>query len=114
MFMDDDEEKSFCYIEGTVIDKNAAQEISELHENVWFRMRPPKPSDSMYNPCVTARQIDLIRIILLGKTALKTYDFKPECLKDSSEPPPRRATSGPPSVRKRKSSVRFLNKSIYD
>ncbi|XP_044271338.1 uncharacterized protein LOC123015592 [Tribolium madens] len=112
--MDDDNEKSLCYIEGTVVDKNASKDITELHENVWYRMKPPKQSSETYTSFVTARQIDLIRNMLLGKTALKPFEVKTEKIKETRPPPRRDPDIIPPSINKRKSSVKFLNKSIYE
>ncbi|RZC32353.1 hypothetical protein BDFB_000708 [Asbolus verrucosus] len=108
-------EKSFCYIEGSLVDKNTAEEISELHENVWYRMKPPKKSSSSYAPFVSARQIDLVRTLLMGKRQFKFSDVKMESISDEDGttelPKPEPPTEM--SINKRKSSVRFLSKSIY-
>lgn len=107
-------EKSFCYIEGTIVDKNASRDITELHENVWYRMKPPRHSTELYCSFVTARQVDLIRNMLLGKTALKPYEVRADRAKIEKPIPRRPPDVIPPSLDKRKSSVKFLNKMIYE
>ncbi|XP_063924417.1 uncharacterized protein LOC135138371 isoform X2 [Zophobas morio] len=109
--------KSFCYIEGTVVDKNAAEEVSELHENVWYRMKPPRQEKVMYAPFVSARQVDLVRNMLLGRTPLKVFDYERECKKKkeakAAEELCRREINEKPDVKVKKSSVKFLNRNIY-
>lgn len=60
-------EKSFCYVEGTKVDTSRSDTKQELGENVWYEAKPPKLFTKNATPLVSARQIQILRVVLGGK-----------------------------------------------
>ncbi|KAJ8942762.1 hypothetical protein NQ314_009973 [Rhamnusium bicolor] len=76
---DRDEPKSYCYVEGTNLDKSRSDTIDELSENIWFETKPPRLFSKDITPLITARQIHISRIIMsgAGAKALESPDEEP-------------------------------------
>ncbi|KAK9889861.1 hypothetical protein WA026_007227 [Henosepilachna vigintioctopunctata] len=56
-------DKGLCYVEGIVKDYTG----KDLHENVWFSMKPPKHVGTSAQPYVSARSVEVMRAELTGK-----------------------------------------------
>lgn len=66
----------FSYIEPRHAKKHASQnDIESCSYSEWKQMRPPRHFTDDYHSLVSAREIDLVRALLRGKTALK-WDLK--------------------------------------
>ncbi|KAL3268158.1 hypothetical protein HHI36_007285 [Cryptolaemus montrouzieri] len=62
--------KGLCYVEGIVKDYTG----EDLHENVWYSMKPPKHVGTTREPYVSARAVEVTRAELTGKVNIyKTY-----------------------------------------
>ncbi|XP_057664007.1 uncharacterized protein LOC130898611 [Diorhabda carinulata] len=104
-----DYERNYVYVEGTQTDKNVSTNISELSENVWYEIRPPKLFAKQIVPVVTSRQTYIARILLDGKlTNLE------EAEDDEVTAVKKENTIKNVSMNIKKSAVRFLGKAGVD
>ncbi|XP_018579117.1 uncharacterized protein LOC108917140 [Anoplophora glabripennis] len=90
--------KSFCYVEGTELDISRSDNKEELGENVWFQAKPPKLFNKELTPLITARQIQISRIIMSGTRGSST-------LPDEDRPKEKVIVN----MKKKKSAVKFLS-----
>ncbi|XP_045475585.1 uncharacterized protein LOC123681302 [Harmonia axyridis] len=93
------DDKGLCYVEGIVKDYTG----EDLHENVWYSMKPPKHVGASSNPQVSARTVEVTRAELTGKvnihkalneTSIRTGDDKHNKV----------------NIKKRKAGVSFVKK----
>nr|XP_023027561.1 uncharacterized protein LOC111515576 [Leptinotarsa decemlineata] len=91
-------EKSFCYVEGTKRDLNASDNKSELSENVWFEIKPPRLFTKDVAPLVAARKIYITRVMLNGKRSTPVNEDEEEKKEKINV-----------SMKNKKSAVRFLS-----
>ncbi|KAJ8941833.1 hypothetical protein NQ318_005116 [Aromia moschata] len=99
-----DTPKSFCYSEGTELDRSTADNVEELSENVWFESKPPRLFKTDCKPLITARQIHVTRIVMNGAPKMLGTE------EDDRPMTPKVITK----VIKKRSAKRFLSTSIID
>ncbi|CAG9765179.1 unnamed protein product [Ceutorhynchus assimilis] len=71
---EDEDDKSFVYVESTQCDKTLSEDSKALTETVWYHLKPPKLFSTNYSPAITARQVQIMRIQLQGKRKLAGDD----------------------------------------
>ncbi|XP_044753845.1 uncharacterized protein LOC123313165 [Coccinella septempunctata] len=95
----DSDNKGLCYVEGIVKDYTG----QDLHENVWFSMKPPKHVGASSNPQVSARTVEVTRAELTGKANIykSLYETSPRVGEDKHNKV---------NIQKRKAGVSFVKK----
>lgn len=98
-------EKSFCYSEGPNEDRTFSNSQSEVVEDVWYGIKPPRLYTKEFFPLITARQIYVTRILLDGKRAV---------IDDGEDFSSKHKEKVNISMNKKKSAVRFLAQAHLD